>query len=123
MENPKVDYVFGLHIAADIPSGVFGIRGGPFMAKPDAFKIRVIGKGGHGSAPHRTVDPVYIAAQVTIALQGVSGRMVNPIRPFVISVCSVHGGYEEQRDTGRGRLWRARCGRSRRTRGPRPSPT
>jgi carboxypeptidase Ss1 len=95
MENPKVDYVFGLHISADIPSGAFGIRGGPFMAKPDAFKIRVIGKGGHGSAPHNAVDPVYIAAQVTIALQGVSGRMVNPIRPFVISVCSIHGGSKD----------------------------
>lgn len=92
LEDPRVDYVFGLHIAADMPSGVFGIRGGPFMAKPDGFKIRVIGKGGHGSAPHRAVDPVYIAAQVTIALQGVSSRMVNPIRPFVISVCSIHGG-------------------------------
>lgn len=92
MDNPKVDYVFGLHISADIPSGTFGVRGGPFMAKPDAFRIRVIGKGGHGSAPHRAVDPVYIAAQVTVALQGVSARMVNPIRPFVISVCSIHGG-------------------------------
>ena len=92
MEDPKVDYVFGLHISSDMPSGVFGIRAGPFMAKPDAFKIRVIGRGGHGSSPHRTVDPVYIAAQVIIALQGVSGRMVNPIRPFVVSVCSVHGG-------------------------------
>lgn len=92
MENPKVDYVFGLHIAADMPSGVFGVRGGAFMAKPDAFRIRVIGKGGHGSAPHRTIDPVFIAAHVILALQGVSGRMVNPIRPFVISVCSVHGG-------------------------------
>jgi carboxypeptidase Ss1 len=92
MDNPKVDYVFGLHIAAEIPSGVYMIRAGPFMAKPDAFRIRIIGKGGHGAAPHRTIDPVYAAAQVITALQGVSGRMVNPIRPFVISVCSVHGG-------------------------------
>jgi len=92
MENPKVDYVFGLHVGAEIPSGVFAVRAGAFMATPDAFKIRVIGRGGHGAAPHRTVDPVFIAAQVTIALQGISGRMVNPIRPFVISVCSIHGG-------------------------------
>jgi carboxypeptidase Ss1 len=92
MNDPKVDYVFGLHIAADMPSRQFGVRPGAFMAKPDAFKIRVIGRGGHGSAPHRAVDPVFIAAHVIIALQGVSGRMVNPIRPFVISVCSVHGG-------------------------------
>jgi carboxypeptidase Ss1 len=95
MENPHVDNVFGLHISSDFPSGTFGVRGGAFMAKPDAFRIRVIGRGGHGAAPHKTVDPVYAAAQVILALQGVSSRMVNPIRPFVISVCSVHGGTKD----------------------------
>ena len=92
MENPHVDFVFGLHITADLPSGVFGVREGAFMAKPDAFDIRIVGRGGHGAAPHRTVDPVYMAAQVIVALQGVSGRLVNPVSPFVISVCSVRGG-------------------------------
>jgi carboxypeptidase Ss1 len=90
-----VDNVFGLHISSDLPSGEFGVRGGPFMAVPDAFEIRVVGRGGHGSAPHKTVDPVYVAAQVVIALQGVSSRMVNPIWPFVISVCSIHGGTKD----------------------------
>jgi carboxypeptidase Ss1 len=95
LENPHVDNVFGLHISADFPSGSFGVRGGPFMARPDSIQIRVIGKGGHGAAPHKTVDPIYVAAQVIIALQGISSRMVNPIRPFVISVCSVHGGTKD----------------------------
>jgi carboxypeptidase Ss1 len=95
MENPKVDYVFGLHMVSGIPSGTFGVRPGAFMAKPDSFKIRVLGRGGHGSAPHEAVDPIYIAAQVTIALQGVSSRMVDPIRPFVISVCNIHGGTKD----------------------------
>ncbi len=95
MEKPHVDNVFGLHISSDLPSGTFGVRGGAFMARPDAFLIRVIGRGGHGAAPHNTVDPIYVAAQVTIALQGVSSRMVNPIRPFVISVCSIHGGTKD----------------------------
>src|SRR2546426_6949650 len=71
MENPKVDFVFGLHIDGNEKSGVFGFRGGPIMAAPDSFVIRVIGRGGHGSEPHRTVDPVYVAAQVIIAIQGV----------------------------------------------------
>jgi carboxypeptidase Ss1 len=95
LEDPHVDNVFGLHISADFPSGSFGVRGGPFMARPDSLLIRVIGRGGHGAAPHKTVDPVYVAAQVTIALQGVSSRMVNPIRPFVISICSIHGGTKD----------------------------
>src|SRR5438128_7027784 len=56
MKEPRVDYVFGLHISNRVPSGAFGIRGGAFMAAPDAFKITVVGRGGHGSAPHETVD-------------------------------------------------------------------
>lgn len=60
MENPKVDYVFGLHISGDLPSSVFGLRGGPIMAAPDSFKMEIRGRGGHGSQPHKTVDPIFV---------------------------------------------------------------
>jgi len=95
MKDPKVDYVFGLHIDGDENSAVMGFRGGPLMAAPDTFQIKIRGRGGHGSAPHQTVDPVYIAAQVITALQGVSGRMMDPIQPFVITVGAVHSGTKE----------------------------
>ncbi len=95
MRNPKVDYVFGLHIDGDEESGVLAYRGGAIMAAPDTFKIRVLGKGGHGSAPHQTVDPVYVAAQLIIAVQGISGRMIDPVQPFVISIGAVHSGTKE----------------------------
>jgi carboxypeptidase Ss1 len=62
------------------------------LAAPDTFKMRIIGRGGHGSAPHETIDPVYAAAQVILALQGVSSRMIDPVQPFVITVGSVHSG-------------------------------
>lgn len=92
MENPKVDYVFGLHISDRIPSFSFGVREGAFMAAPDQFKIRVIGKGGHASEPHKTIDPIYIAAHLILAIQGISSRMIDPVKPFVISVGSLHSG-------------------------------
>jgi carboxypeptidase Ss1 len=95
MQNPKVDYVFGLHIDSDWPSGVCALRGGAIAAAPDRFVVKVIGKGGHGSAPHQTVDPIYVAAQVILALQGISGRMIDPAKPFVISVGAVHSGTKE----------------------------
>ena len=95
MKDPKVDYVFGLHISNNQKSGEVGVREGSFMAAPDTFKVKIIGRGGHGSAPHETVDPVYVAAHVILALQGVSARMINPIRPFVITVGSVHSGTKE----------------------------
>ena len=92
MENPKVDYVFGLHIGGEYPSGSFGIKPGAFMATPDGFRIKIIGKGGHGSRPHETIDPIFVSAQLITALQGISSRMINPVEPFVVSVCSIHSG-------------------------------
>jgi len=95
MDSPKVDFVFGLHIEATRKSGEFGIREGAIAAAPDTFKVKIIGRGGHGSAPHETVDPIYVAAHVILALQGVSARMIDPVRPFVISVGAVHSGTKE----------------------------
>ena len=95
MKDPKVDYVFGLHIDSIRKSGEIGFREGPVMAAPDGFKVKIIGRGGHGSAPHQTVDPIYVAAHVILALQGVSSRMIDPVRPFVISVGAVHSGTKE----------------------------
>jgi len=95
MKDPKVDYVFGLHIDSTRNSGEFGVKEGAIAAAPDTFKVKIVGKGGHGSAPHETVDPIYVAAHVILALQGVSSRMINPVRPFVISVGAVHSGTKE----------------------------
>lgn len=95
MKNPRVDYVFGLHIDGTRKAKEFGVRGGAIMAAPDTFKVKILGKGGHGSAPHETVDPIYVAAHVILALQGISSRMIDPVRPFVITVGAVHSGTKE----------------------------
>lgn len=92
MENPRVDFVFGLHITSHLPSFTFGLRPGPFMAAPDQFKITIKGSGGHGSAPHKTVDPIYVLSHLILALQGISSRIVDPVEPFVISVGKVESG-------------------------------
>jgi carboxypeptidase Ss1 len=90
-----VNYVFGLHIGDDWPSGTFALRGGPLMAAPDSFKIRIIGRGGHGSHPNDTIDPIYVATQVITAIQGITSRMIDQTKPLVISVCSIHSGTKD----------------------------
>jgi carboxypeptidase Ss1 len=95
MENPKVDFVFGLHIMSHVPSRVFSLKGGPLMAIPDSFKIKIIGKGGHGSQPHDTVDPIFIASQLVVALQGIRSRLVNQTEPFTLSVCRIEAGTKD----------------------------
>ncbi len=96
MENPKVDYVFGLHIGiTEFPVGTFSLKGGAMLAAPDSFKLRIVGRGGHGSEPEKTVDPIFVASQVISAVQGISSRMIDQTEPFVISVCSIHSGSKD----------------------------
>ncbi len=95
LQDPRVERVFGLHIVNTCKSGEFAVRQGAAMASPDIFKVRIVGKGGHGAYPHSSIDPIYVAAQVILSLQGVSGRMIDPVQPFVISVCSVHSGTKD----------------------------
>lgn len=92
LENPKVDVVLGLHLWNEQAVGWFGIPNGPAMAGAEIFKIKVVGKGGHGAAPHLTIDPVLAAAQIISALQGVVARNVAPLQTAVVSVCTIHGG-------------------------------
>ncbi len=61
-----VDAVFGLHLWQMLPTGTVACLNGPMMAAPDEFTIKVVGRGGHGSAPHLTVDPIVAAAHVPV---------------------------------------------------------
>jgi amidohydrolase len=87
-----VDAIFGLHFWQLLPTGSVGIVKGPMMAQPDAFSITVKGKGGHGSMPQQTVDPILAASQVVINLQSIASRNIDPLKPVVVSFGTVKGG-------------------------------
>lgn len=92
LDNPKVDYALALHVWNERPLGWIGVSDGASMAGGEIFKIKIIGKGGHGAAPHLAVDPILAAAQVVSALQGIAARNVAPLQSAVVSVCTIHGG-------------------------------
>jgi len=89
---PRPDYCLGLHVAGDQPAGEIGYTSGWAMANVDSVDITIYGRGGHGSRPSQTVDPVVTAAQVVVALQTVVSRRLDPIQPGVITVGSIHAG-------------------------------
>ena len=92
LENSTVDKVFALHIWSEIEDGKIAIKEGPVMASTDPFDIIVIGKGGHGAIPEKCVDPIYIASQIVIAMQGIVGRNVNPNETAVVGITAINGG-------------------------------
>ncbi|MGD9713032.1 MAG: M20 family metallopeptidase [Thermomicrobiales bacterium] len=86
LDDPTVDFVFGQHVAQEIPLGKLEMRDGPAMAAADRFTIVIKGKGGHGAQPHLCVDPISIGAQIVTALQTIVGREVDPVEKAVVTV-------------------------------------
>ncbi len=89
---PKPDYAIALHADPLTPAGVVSYTEGLALANSDTVDILVKGKGGHGAAPHQTVDPVVLAARIILDLQTIVSREVNPLDPCVVTVGSIHGG-------------------------------
>jgi amidohydrolase len=87
-----VEAIFGLHFWQSLPTGKIGVVKGSTMAQSDNFRITVTGRGGHGSMPQATADPILAAAQIVVALQSIVSRNVDPLKPAVLSFGTVHGG-------------------------------
>ncbi len=92
LDNPVVDLIFGLHVNPYLQAEFIGLKEGLVMAAADQFKVEIIGKGGHGAAPHQTIDPILVASHIVQALQAVVSRQTDPIEPVVVSVCAINGG-------------------------------
>ncbi len=92
LRNPRVDAAFALHLWNNLPTGKVGVRPGAVFASMDEFRMTVTGKGGHGGAPHQTIDPVVAAAHVVVACQSIVSRRIDPVRGAVVTFGQIHGG-------------------------------
>jgi len=89
---PRPDEVLALHVGNELPAGEVGVISGIYDSNADSLRITIFGKGGHGSAPHTTIDPVVIAARTILALQTIAGREVKPGEFVVVTVGYVTAG-------------------------------
>jgi amidohydrolase len=89
---PKPDYCLALHCDSRSEFGTISYTEGLALANVDSVDITVHGRGGHGSAPHTTVDPIVLSARIILDLQTIVSRETNPTDPCVVTVGSIHGG-------------------------------
>lgn len=92
LEEPPVERAFGLHILAGVPVGEARVGPGAVFAAATHFRIIVRGRGGHASAPHETIDPIVVAAQVITALQTVVSRNIASHDEAVVTIGRLEGG-------------------------------
>jgi amidohydrolase len=90
MEGIKT--IIALHVDSSIATGDISVGAGPITASVDTFYATIHGKGGHGSEPHKVIDPIYIAGHVILGLHGIISRRLDPFDAAVVSIGSIQGG-------------------------------
>jgi amidohydrolase len=89
---PKPDFVFAIHDTSFEPAGKVAYVTGYAMSNADSVDVTIYGKGGHGSAPELTIDPIVIAARTILSWQTIISREKSAQDPGVITVGTIHGG-------------------------------
>lgn len=88
---PKPDVVLGQHVAP-LPAGKIAGHPGASYAGSDSLRVRLVGRGAHGSMPQSSIDPVVMAAETILRLQTVISREIPSTATAVLTVGSVHAG-------------------------------
>jgi hippurate hydrolase len=86
------DYALAFHVSAGEPAGKVSVPELMVASSSDSVDVTVRGVGAHGASPHKGKDPIYIASQLVVALQGLVSRELPPLSPGVVTVGSFHGG-------------------------------
>ena len=86
------DQIIGLHLFSMVPTGKIGICSGPFTSNSDTFDLEIIGKGGHSSEPHNSINPILIGAQITNLLHQIVPQKIDSTERAVIAVTEFNAG-------------------------------
>ena len=91
---PRPEIVYGQHVWPG-RAGQIEMTSGATMAMADSWKVTVHGRGGHGSRPEDTIDPIVLAAHMVVRIQSVVSREVPAQQAAVVTIGSFHAGLKE----------------------------
>jgi amidohydrolase len=92
MEEPRVDFVLGLHVQPYLRAGRVELKYGKLNASTDSIKISLKGRAAHAAYPDKGIDAIVIAGNVITALQSIVSRNTSPLNSVVVSLGKISGG-------------------------------
>lgn len=91
---PKPDIILAQHVMVG-PAGTVSYRPGVILSAGDSLKIKLFGRGSHGSQPQTAIDPVIMAAATVLRLQTIVSREISPLDNAVLTIGSLQAGTKE----------------------------
>jgi hippurate hydrolase len=89
----QVEEVYGLHNIPNFDEGDIRVCPGPFFAAVTVVTIKVKGQGGHGSTPHKLIDPITCANQMLQAFHTIKSRNLDSRQNVVFTICHFQSGH------------------------------
>ncbi len=87
--------IFGIHNRPEVNCGDVVVHKGPLMSEKSVFSVKLTGVAGHGSLPHKCVDPIVAAGTLICSLQTIVSRNIDPFEPVICTVNSVYAGMSD----------------------------
>ncbi|NLD18557.1 MAG: amidohydrolase, partial [Tissierellia bacterium] len=92
IKDKGIDAVWGMHVTSFMPSGTINVEPGPRMAGATGINFDIIGRGGHGSRPDLSINPVFAAANVLTALGSAWPNRLDVEETVTLGITMVNGG-------------------------------
>ncbi|QUG42387.1 amidohydrolase [Psychrobacillus sp. INOP01] len=86
-----LDEVYGIHLLPIAPVGMVGYNKGYAFNGRAYMKLKIQGRGGHGSSPHLANDAIVAGAHFVTAVQTIISRRLSPFDIGVITIGSFDG--------------------------------
>jgi len=87
-----IDAMWGIHVTSFMPAGTINVDAGPRMAGPAGISFEVIGRGGHGSRPDLSVNPVFAAANILTGIGTAWPNRIDAEKTVTLGLATIHGG-------------------------------
>ena len=92
IEKYPIDTVWAIHVYSELESGKISVDAGPRMAGAMGVNMTVHGRGGHGSRPDLSINPVFAAASILPNLAVAFANQISAEETITLGITSIQGG-------------------------------
>ena len=92
LEGLDIDRCFAIHVLSSLEAGKLNIQPGGRMAGLVGVDVEFVGRGGHGSRPDLSVNPVFAAAAALNNLTVAAANRIDPGEVLTLGITSIQGG-------------------------------
>lgn len=92
LEGLGIDRCFAIHVLSSLETGKLSIQPGGRMSGMVAVDAEFVGRGGHGSRPDLSVNPVFAAAAALSNLAVAAANRIDPGETLTLGITAIQGG-------------------------------